>query len=161
QAAGKSDILIGDKAVPFTLNLGSVGIEIGNKASLNINRTAWEDGTVTQQNTWQDNLDHTTDITTKIGLDGQPIESETTWTMVMANYDPTVTSYLKDSFDPLGKSSYGTFEGPQHVQLQFNATNLTGIRQLARANLPGGDNRLATLDAHPEMATTPQEQLAA
>lgn len=161
QASGKAEVFTGDKAVRLGANVGSVSVAFGNKSQLNVTRTQWDDGTITQTNTYAPQLNHTSEVTAEIGPDGKAIDSRTSWTLVMADYDPTVTSYLSDAFSKSATPhSYGTFDGPQHVQLKFTADDLMGVRAQARATLPGGQDRLAVLDRDPSQASSPQEVLA-
>lgn len=166
QQSGTSSIYTGEHASFIGVQLG--GLELGgtSDSQLTINRTTWQDGTTEQRNTYALGNNHVSDVSFNIGPDGKPIDSQTQWRVVLGNYDSTLTSYLNDAYhrnlsDP--QSSYGRFDGDQHVQLTFSTSQLMDLRDQARDYVRGlqGQEKLDALDRDPVVAFGMEESLAA
>lgn len=166
QQSGTSSIYTGEHASFIGVQLG--GLELGgtSDSQLTINRTTWQDGTIEQRNTYALGNNHVSDVSFSIGPDGKPIDSQTQWRVVLGNYDSTLTSYLNDAYnrnlsDP--QSSYGSFDGDQHVQLTFSTSQLMDLRDQARDYVRGlqGQEKLDALDRDPVVAFGMEESLAA
>lgn len=129
--AGTSQIASADHAASIGANLGGLSwMQEINSSQLVINRTSWQDGTVEQTNTYAINDNHVSEVSFKLGADGKPIDGSTTYRVVLANYDPALTSYMKSAFDGQNGTPQ-SFDGNQHVQISFNDAELMQLRDVA------------------------------
>ncbi len=166
QQSGTTSIYTGEHAAFIGVQVG--GLELGGSSDsqLTITRTTWQDGTIEQRNTYALGNNHVSDVSFNIGADGQPIDSQTQWRVVLGNYDSTLTSYLNDAYNrdvANPQTSYGSFDGDQHVQLTFSTSELMALRDQARDYVRGlqGQEKLDALDRDPVVAFGMQEALAA
>lgn len=166
QQSGTTSIYTGEHAAFIGVQVG--GLELGGSSDsqLTIARTTWQDGTIEQRNTYALGNNHVSDVSFNIGADGRPIDAQTQWRVVLGNYDPTLTSYLNDAYNrdlSNPQSSYGRFDGNQHVQLTFSTSQLMDLRDQARDYVRStqGQGKLDAIDRDPVVAFGMQEALAA
>ncbi|TWI05976.1 hypothetical protein IP90_00238 [Luteimonas cucumeris] len=163
--AGTTSIYTGEHASFIGVQLG--GLEIGGSSDsqLTVTRTTWQDGSIEQRNTYALGDNHVSDVSFSIGADGKPIDAQTQWRVVLGNYDPALTSYLSDAYngDASQPSSYGSFDGGQHVQLSFSSAELMQLRDQARDSVRElqGQDKLDAIDRDPVVAFGMEESLAA
>lgn len=130
--SGKSEIFNADHVASVGANLGSLSwMQEINSSHLTINRTTWQDGTIEQTNSYTINNDHSSEVSFKLGADGKPIEGATTYRVMLANYNESLTSYLRNAFDGQGAQPK-KFDGNQHVQLTFDDSQLMQLRDVAK-----------------------------
>lgn len=133
--SGKSEIFNSDHTASVGANLGSLSwMQEINSSHLTVNRTTWQDGTIEQTNSYTINNDHSTEVSFKLGADGKPIDGTTTYRIMLANYDPSLTSYMRNAFDGQGAEPK-SFDGKQHVQLTFNDAQLMQLRDIAKEHV--------------------------
>lgn len=168
--AGTTEVLNAEHAARFGIEVGGFGwgTEI-NSSELNIVSTRWADGTTENTSSYQFGDNHYSQITWNSDVAGQPVPGTTRYGMVLANYDSALASYINDAYNrdiENPESSYGSFDGGQHVRLEFTESDLMRIRQDARdyiLQLQGefGQDKLDALDADPVVAFGLTESLAA
>lgn len=170
--SGKSEIYNSDHVASVGANVGSLSwMQEINSSHLSINRTTWQDGSIEQTNSYTINNDHSSEVSFKLGADGKPIEGATTYRVMLANYNESLTSYMQNAFDGEGAKAK-SFDGNQHVQLTFNDSQLMQLRDIAqnhldktgRGELPemirAGSAASSDFDVKLAMATTPGEVFA-
>lgn len=170
--SGKSEIFNSDHVASVGANLGSLSwMQEINSSHLTINRTTWQDGSIEQTNSYTINNDHSSEVSFKLGADGKPIEGATTYRVMLANYNESLTSYMRNAFDGQGAKPK-SFDGNQHVQLTFNDSQLMQLRDIAkdyldktgRGDLPGmiraGSAASNDFEVKLAMANTPGEVFA-
>jgi len=168
--AGTTDVFNAEHAARFGVEVGGFGwgTEI-NSSELNVASTRWADGTTENTSSYQAGDNHYSQVTWNSDAAGKPVPGTTRYGIVLANYDSTLASYINDAYnrdidDP--QSSYGSFDGGQHVRLEFNEGDLMRIRQDARDYVlktqgDFGQDKLDALDADPVVAFGLTESLAA
>lgn len=168
--AGTTEVLAADHAARFGLEIGGFGwgTEI-NSSELEIVSTRWADGTTENTSSYQVGDNHYSQVTWTSDAAGQPVPGTTRYGMVLANYDPTLSAYINDAYNrdiANPESSYGSFDGGQHVRLEFTEADLMRIREDARdyiVRLQGeyGEQKLEAIDRDPIVAFGLTESLAA
>lgn len=170
--SGKSEIYNSDHVASVGANVGSLSwMQEINSSHLTINRTTWQDGSIEQTNSYTINNDHSAEVSFKLGADGKPVEGATTYRIMLANYNESLTSYMRNAFDGQGAEPK-SFDGAQHVQLTFNDSQLMQLRDIAgdfldktgRGDLPemirAGSAASNDFEVELAMANTPGEVFA-
>lgn len=170
--SGKSDIYNSDHTAAVGANVGSLSwMQEINSSHLTINRTTWQDGSIEQTNSYTINNDHSSEVSFKLGADGKSVEGATTYRVMLANYNESLTSYMRNAFDGQGAQPK-SFDGNQHVQLTFNDSQLMQLRDVAkdfldktgRGDLPdmirAGSAASNDFEVQLAMANTPGEVFA-
>jgi hypothetical protein len=172
QQSGTTEIFSHEYASFVGLQVGGLSIGGANDANGTITQTTWADGTVEYSNTYTSTGGVTTDVRGTRGADGNLDPATTQYTIVRANLDPVLASYLNASYntDQVNRP----FDGPQHAQMQFTSEQLMEMRDRARASVVSlqGQEKLDNLDSGLEtpwwaetqerlaVATTPDEVFA-
>lgn len=134
--SGTTEILDADHTARLGADIGGLswGTEL-NSSALSIARTTWADGSVEQTNTYQVGDNHFSEVSFRTDASGNPVDGGTTYRVVLGNYDSSLASYLNDGYNrdlANPESSYGNFDGNQHVQLTFSESELLQLRDQAR-----------------------------
>lgn len=172
QQSGSTEIFSHEYASFIGLQVGGLSIGGANDANGTITQTTWADGTVEYSNTYTSTGGVTTDVRGTRAADGNLDPSTTRWTIVRADLDPVLASYLNASYntDEVNRP----FDRPQHAQMQFTDADLMEMRDRARTSVVSlqGQEKLDNLDSGLEtpwwsstqerlaVATTPEEVFA-
>ncbi len=168
--AGATEVLNAEHTARFGVEVGGFGwgTEI-NSSELNIVQTRWADGSTEYTSSYQAGDNHYSEVTWTTDARGETVPDSVRYGMVMANYDPTLAAPINDAYNrdiANPETSYGSFDGGQHVRLEFTEAELMQIREDARdyiLQLQGddGQDKLDALDADPVVAFGLTESLAA
>ncbi len=162
QQSGTTEIFSHEYASFIGLQVGGLSLGGSSDANGTITQTTWADGTVEYANTYTSTSGVTTDVRGTLGADGDLDPATTQWSIVRANLDPVLASYLNASYnnDQVNRE----FDGPQHAQMQFTSQQLLEMRDRARESvvLLQGQEKLDNLDSGLETPwwSSTQERLA-
>ncbi|NZA25690.1 hypothetical protein H0E84_04785 [Luteimonas sp. SJ-92] len=170
--SGTTSIYDGEHASFIGIQLGGLDISTGGESQISVRDTSWDDGTIDRQLTYSNSGGLTTDVRFQVAANGEPDFDQAQWTVVRADLDPVLASYLEASYD--GAAGNRELDGDHHVQMTFTTDELMAMHERGRASvLEGqGQEKLDNLDAGIEtpwwsstderlaVATTPDEVFA-
>lgn len=166
--AGTTEVFSHDYARFLGIKAGGFTLGGTSDASGTITRTTWSDGSAEYSNTYTSPGGVTSEVRYNLDDSGEPDYANATWTVVRADLDPGLASYLRDAHE----GSIGPVpDGNQHVQMSLGTDDLMAIRDQARAHVVelSGQEKLDNLDSGLEqpwwanqeqalaIATTPDE----
>ena len=118
--AGTTEIFNAEHAARFGVEVGGLGwgTEI-NSSESNIVATRWVDGTTEYTNSLQMGDNHVAEWSWSTDARGNEVPGSMRYGVMLANYDSALASYLADAYaaGPGNASSYGSFDGDQHVRI--------------------------------------------
>lgn len=150
--SGTTEILDADHATRFGIEVGGFGwgTEL-NSSELNLVRTQWADGSTDYANSYRLGDNHYSEVAWRAGPDGEPLPGSTRYGLMLAEYDPTLASYLTDAYRAdtanLGEHRSVDYDGQQHVRLEFSEADLLQLRDDARAFMTADDYRRERFEA--------------
>jgi hypothetical protein len=129
-AAGDQDVYnseheawIGFEAGPLSVGWG------GTNSQYNIVETQWQDGTVEQTSTYT-LFGVTSEVSFPRGADGQPIDDQTSWRLMVPDSHPALASYVYSAYNI--DQTQRDYDGEQHIQYTFTSDELMALRNRAR-----------------------------
>lgn len=148
--SGTTQIFTGESETRFEVGVGGWqwGAELNSSETV-VTQTTWQDGSVEQVVSGRVGDNHLVEVSSSFDAAGEPVGSST-WRIVLADYDPALASYMQDAFNAGGESSYGDFDGGQHVQLTFTDAELMALQQMAHDEVSSteyGRDLLAGIEA--------------
>lgn len=166
--AGTTQVMTYEHAASIGLEVGGFGWSAElNSSESNIISTRWADGTTEYTRSVQMGDNHYAEWTWRTDASGAEVPGSARYGVMLANYNSALASYLTDAYasNPGSSTSYGSFDGDQHVRLQFSEADLMQIRNDAREYLlrMQGENGQVLLDqiaAGSAAATTLLDKLA-
>lgn len=160
--SGTTEIFSHEYARFAGLQVGSFSLGGASDSNGTITETTWQDGSVTFSDTYTSEGGVTSEITFTRDAEGNPQYDDATWTVVRADLDPALASYLHAAYNPTEQNR--AFDGPQHAQMQLTTADLLALRDRARDQVVAqqGQEKLDNLDSGVEMPwwTSQEESLA-
>lgn len=158
-SAGTTSIYSSESSAGFQANAGgaSVNWEFGSH-DFDVRMTEWQDGSNTINSQYVSNDTHTSIVSADLDAQGEPRNAE--WTLVMADYNDVLSTYLSRA---VNNNPNIEFEQDQNVQLSFSSEELMQLRSMAREQYDYNDHTrelLAAIDADPTVAWGVDQQLA-
>lgn len=147
QQSGTTEVFSHEYASFIGLQVGGLSIGGSSDANGTITQTTWADGTIEYGNTYTSASGVTTDVRGTVGADGNLDQATAQWTVVRADLDPILASYLNASYNTNEVNKQ--FDGPQHAQISFNSAQLMEMRDRARESVVAlnGQEKLDNLDS--------------
>lgn len=172
QQSGRTEIFSHEYARFIGLQVGGLSIGGASDSNGTITETTWADGTVEYSNTYTSAGGVTSEVSFNRNADGTPDYTDATWTVVRADLDPVLASYLQTSYDASRVNQFP--DNPQHAQMTLTTADLMALRDTARAYVAEqqGQEKLDNLDSGVEtpwwsaqeqslaIAQTPEEVFA-
>lgn len=134
QQSGRTEIFSHEYARFIGLQVGGLTLGGASDANGTITETTWSDGTVEYRNSYTSTGGVTSDVSFERNPDGTPNYDDATWTVVRADLDPVLASYLQTSYDASRANQFP--DNPQHVQMTLTTADLMALRDTA--HLRGG-----------------------
>lgn len=150
--AGTTEILDAEHAARFGVEIGGFGwgTEL-NSSELNLVQTRWADGSTDYANSYRIGDNHYSEVTWRAGASGEAVPGSARYGLMLAEYDPYLSSYLNDAygadFGNLEGHQSVSYDGNQHVRLEFTEAELIAMRDDARAYMNADDYRRERFEA--------------
>lgn len=147
QQSGTTEVFSHEYASFIGLQVGGLSLGGSSDANGTITQTTWADGTVEYGNSYTSVGGVTTDIRGTLGSNGDIDPATAQWTIVRADLDPILASYLNASYNTSEVNQ--AFDGPQHAQMSFTSDQLMEMRDRARESVVAlnGQEKLDNLDS--------------